>query len=249
MATLKTSIKVDRLLISAVGENKWIDTAKYTREATAKYAEADATKNSYNNVLGKVIEESIVQGEKTISFQIANFSPEIVQLFKGGTVTTVAGDVTYTAPTNGNQVIEKSIKIVTAKGIVFEYPRVTIASSISIADDDLHYINVMGTVLEPADETADMKYTVLSDASKALNTITSFKINGVAGTIVTGGTNTIAITLPLLTDKTTLFPDVITSLGAVYSPQGATDFTSPVVYTVKSVSGLSKSYTVTVTLA
>ena len=246
---MKTSIKVDRLFISAVGENKWLEVAKATREATAKYTEADATKNPYNNVLGKVIEESVVQGEKTIAFQIADFTPSIVQLFKGGVVTTVAGDVTYTAPTNGNQVIEKSIKILTAKGIVFEYPRVSIASSISVADDDLHYINVMGTVLEPADESADMKYTVLSDASKALNTITSFKINGVAGTIVTGGTNTIAITLPLLTDKTTLFPDVITSLGAVYSPQGATDFTSPVVYTVKSVSGLSKSYTVTVTLA
>lgn len=249
MATLKTSIKYDRLFVSAVGENKWSEIAKATREATAKYTEADATKNAYNNVLGKVLEESVVQGEKTITFALADFTPSVVQLFKGGTVTTVAGDVTYTAPTNGNQVIEKSIKIVTAKGIVFEYPRVSISTSLNVADDDLHYMTVTGTILEPSDESADMKYTVLSDASKALNTITSFKINNVAGVITTGGSNTIAITLPLSTDKTTLFPDVITSLGAVYSPQGATDFTSPVVYTVKSVSGLSKSYTVTVTLA
>lgn len=247
---MKTSIKFDRLFVSGVGENKWLEVAKATREATAKYSEADATKTAYNNILGKVIEESVVQGEKTITFQIADFAPSIVQMFKGGTVTTVDGDVTYSAPTNSNQVIEKSIKIVTAKGIVFEYPRVSISTTINTSDDDLHYLNVMGTILQPDDETvADMKYTVLSGASKALNTITSFKINGVAGTIVAGGTNTVAITLPIVTDMTTIFPDVITSLGASYLPMGATDFTSPVVYTVKSVSGLSKSYTVTVTLA
>lgn len=241
---MKTSIKIDKLFISSVGTNKWSEVAKSTREATAKYTEADATKNPYKNVLGKVIEESSVDGEKTITFQIADFTPAIVQLFKGGTVTSDGGNTTYKAPVN-NQVIEKSIKILSAKGIIYEYPRVSISTSINVADDDLHYLNIMGTVLVPEDETEDMRYTVLSDASKLLNEITSFYVGSVVGTIAGSA---IGIELPEGTDFTAITPSVITSLGAVYTPQGSVNFTNPVNFIVKSVSGASKTYVVTVTV-
>lgn len=244
---MQTSVKFDSLLVAPIGTDQWKDISKSTREATAKYTEADATKTAYNNILGKVIEESKIDGTKEILFQCADFSPELVQMFKGGEIVEVDGNQVYKAPLNGNQIIEMRVRIITGKGLVFDYPRCSISTSISTSDDDLHYLNVMMTVLQPEDESiSDMSYTILSESAKSLNSITSFKIGSAVG-VITG--SAIAITVPAGTVVTALTPDVITSLGAVYTPQGAVDFTSPVAFKVKSVNNKTKTYTVTVTVA
>ncbi|WP_165750484.1 Ig-like domain-containing protein [Cellulophaga sp. Z1A5H] len=76
--------------------------------------------------------------------------------------------------------------------------------------------------------------------------ITSFIINGVAGTIV--GTD-ITIELPEGTDVTALVP-VIIHTGASISPESETsqDFTNPVIYTVTAQDQTIQEYTVTLTV-
>jgi PKD repeat protein len=76
--------------------------------------------------------------------------------------------------------------------------------------------------------------------------ITSFIVNGVAGTIT--GT-TIDVVLPEGTDLTTLSP-VIIHTGASISPESETsqDFTNPVIYTVTAQDQTIQTYTVNVTV-
>lgn len=83
--------------------------------------------------------------------------------------------------------------------------------------------------------------------------ITSFSLNGTAGTIIG---NNIAVTVPYGTDVTSLVATYITtgasvSIGSVTQVNGVTvnNFTNPVEYTVHAANGSTKVYTVTVTVA
>ncbi|MFH0974709.1 MAG: hypothetical protein V1874_02880 [Spirochaetota bacterium] len=86
--------------------------------------------------------------------------------------------------------------------------------------------------------------SVLSSAKD----ITGFVIDTVSGTI---GANTISLTMPEGTDITNLVPAITVSPGASVSPASgaATDFTSPVAYTVTAEDASTKVYTVTVRAA
>jgi formylglycine-generating enzyme required for sulfatase activity len=87
--------------------------------------------------------------------------------------------------------------------------------------------------------------TVLS-ATASDKDITVFSILGVAGVI---GTNTISVTLPFGTNLSSLTPQ-ITHLGASILPAiGATNFSSPVTYTVTAADASHKAYVVTATVA
>ncbi|SDF01420.1 PKD domain-containing protein [Cellulophaga baltica] len=80
--------------------------------------------------------------------------------------------------------------------------------------------------------------------------ITSFIVNGVAGTITGTITGTaIDVVLPEGTDLTTLSP-VIIHTGASVSPESETsqDFTNPVIYTVTAQDQTIQTYTVNVTV-
>lgn len=83
--------------------------------------------------------------------------------------------------------------------------------------------------------------------------ITSYSLNGTAGVIT--GTN-IAVEVPSGTDVNSLVATYITTgasvaVGSVTQTNGTTpnNFTSPVTYTVTAANGLTKNYTVTVTVA
>ncbi|MDR1916062.1 MAG: hypothetical protein LBQ58_05765 [Synergistaceae bacterium] len=83
----------------------------------------------------------------------------------------------------------------------------------------------------------------------AAPTISTFKINGVAGSI-NDAEGTISLKLPNGTDRTQLSPEIaLTDADSTVSPKSGEpqDFTNPVVYTVKA-GDAEKKYTVTVTI-
>jgi hypothetical protein len=79
--------------------------------------------------------------------------------------------------------------------------------------------------------------------------ITSFMVDGIAGTIDEGA-KTISAEVPNGTDLTALSPTMVISDKATISPaSGASqDFSNPVTYTVTAEDGTSVGYTVTITM-
>jgi hypothetical protein len=88
--------------------------------------------------------------------------------------------------------------------------------------------------------------------SSTANSITSFSINGVAGTI-DQSTGTITVPMSNDTDRTALVPTFVTNgasvrVGGTTQESGTTpnNFTNPVTYTVTATDGSTRTYTVTV---
>lgn len=81
--------------------------------------------------------------------------------------------------------------------------------------------------------------------------ITSFKINGVSGSITNGAnSSTITLTLPAGTDLSSQTPFISINGSSLSPPSGVPqDFRQPVQYTVTAADGSTRVYTVTVTLA
>jgi hypothetical protein len=81
--------------------------------------------------------------------------------------------------------------------------------------------------------------------------ITSFKINGVSGSITNGASSsTITLTLPAGTDLSAQTPFIVINGSSLSPPSGVPqDFRTPVTYTVTASDGSTRVYTVTVTLA
>jgi len=85
------------------------------------------------------------------------------------------------------------------------------------------------------------------DENVGENTVTSFSINGVPGTI-SNAEGKISISLPFETDVTKLAPVIGHSGISIYPASGSvTNFTNPAAYSVMGKSGAVKTYTVTVT--
>ncbi|MEL7123876.1 MAG: DUF5018 domain-containing protein [Bacteroidota bacterium] len=123
-----------------------------------------------------------------------------------------------------------------------------------------------GTTVTPGSGEAQdfrnpVKYTVVSNDGFTAKSyfvsvtqiagaaISSFSIDGVAGTIIEGD-DKILVLLPALTDVTALVPTIELPEGQTVTPESgvAQDFTSPVSYTVTNTEGLSRTYEVTVEL-
>lgn len=83
-------------------------------------------------------------------------------------------------------------------------------------------------------------FQFLSDDNAAL----SDDISGV----INESTKAVTVIVPFSTNVTSLTPEVGVSTGASYSPEGAQDFTSPVIYTVTAEDGSTVTYTVSVTI-
>lgn len=84
------------------------------------------------------------------------------------------------------------------------------------------------------------------------NDIITFTLSSQTGSAtINTGTHTVAITVSYGTNVTSLSPTITVSSGATISPLSgaATDFTSPVVYTVTSADETAQEWTVTVTEA
>lgn len=253
---MKTSIKIKKFWYSPIASDgglgtNWAEVQLGQREATVQFNGSDADTTNYKNVLGGTLESSNVKGDKTMNFQLADLTPDVIAVFSGGTVTTSADSDRYEAPENENQNIELSIKFLTDKNVLFEIPRASFDGYPVVNDDDLHYYQMNSVVLTPEKEGVSIyAYDVLKLVSA--NLITSFVMDEETGaaTIDTGAF-TVAIEVANGTDVTGLAPIIGVSLGASVSPYSgvATDFTSPVEYTVEAADGTKQVWTVTVNVA
>lgn len=138
---------------------------------------------------------------------------------------------------------------------------VTNRSYVSCPDDDIDVVESEVTELDFTDALllkvwdealTDYDYDVtLTKLSKTAQ-ITGFTVpNQTGGSTINQGAGTIAITVPFGTAVTALVPTVTKSAGSTISPAvAATNFTSPVVFTVTSQDlTVEKEYTVTITVA
>lgn len=253
---MKTSIKIKKFWYSPVGTdgglgNKFKAIQQTLREGTVQFNGSDADVTNYPNTSGDYIESDKKTGEKTVNFQLADLTPDVIADFTGGTVVTSADSDRYEAPENQNQSIELSVKFLTDKNVLFEFPRLSFDGYPIVNDDDLHYHQMNSVLLKP--EKAGVPtyaYDVLKKASA--NDITVFELAEQTGdAVITTGANTVSIEVESGTDVTALEPVVGASLGASVSPESgvATDFTSPVTYTVEAADGTKAEWTVTVTVA
>jgi hypothetical protein len=107
------------------------------------------------------------------------------------------------------------------------------------------------TVADRDDQTATTEYVVTVHRNSSACAITSFAI-GMATGVINTTDHTIAVEVPSGTTVTALEPTIAVSAGASVSPASgvATDFTSPVEYTVTAEDGTTTQvWTVTVTVA
>jgi hypothetical protein len=252
---MKTSIKVKKFWFSdvatdgGVGTN-WKEIQVGLREATVQFNGSDADTTNYKNVLGSILESSMSKGDKTMNLQIADLTPAIIAEFTGGVVTSSVDSDKYEAPENENQAIEKSIRFLSDKNVLYTIPRVSFDGYPIMNDDDLHYYQMNGVVLKP--EKAGLgsySYDILKLVDA--NNIVSFSIPLQTGSsTINTSAHTVAVTMPALTVVTALVPTIGVSLGASVSPESGEpeNFTAPVVYTVEAANGDTQNWTVTVTV-
>lgn len=253
---IKTSIKIKKLWWADVASDggigtNWQEIQIGARESTAQLNGSDADVSDYKNIGGSILESDTKKGAITINFQLADLTPAVIAEFTGGTVSTTSEAVSMEAPINQNQVVEKSIKILTGNNVVWRFPRVSFDGYPMVNDDDLHYYDIKGKALQPSKTSLSVYgYDVLLTPSAKL--ITSFVLAAQTGAAtITEGTHTVAITVANGTAVTALEPVIGVSIGASITPNSgsAQSFASPVVYTVEAADGTTQTWTVTVTVA
>lgn len=251
-----TSIKVKKFWYSQLNtagatKNHWKEIQLGQREATVQFNGSDADVTTFKNVVGNTLESSNMKGDKTINFQYADFTPETIADFTGGTVTTTAAAVSFDAPENENQSIEFAVMFLSDRNILYRCPRVAFDGYPMINDDDLHYIQMNGVVLLSAVAgLSTWGYDKIIQTSA--NDILTFAMDeqSAAATISTVN-HTVAITVVSGTSKTALIPAITTSLGSSITPNAGVEqnFTAAKTYTVTAADGTTQVWTVTVTVA
>lgn len=256
MADLKTSVKIKKFWYADIAPdggigNNWQEVQIGQREASVQFNGSDADVNNFKNVLGATLESAITKGDKTLNFQMANMTPEVIAAFSGGVVTSDATAISYDAPENENQVIEKSIKFLTEKNLLFRMTRVSFDSFPIINDDDLHFYQMNSVVLLPekAGETSYGYDELLQPDNNDILTF-SFAEEDAPAVITGSPTFTVAVNLDNGTDESAITPTITASKGASIDPPSGQegDFTSPVVYGIESANGVVQNWTVTVTV-
>ena len=251
-----TSIKIKKLWYAdiasdgGVGTN-WKEAQLGFRESTCQLNGSDADVTDYKNILGGTLDRSTLKGSMTVNFQLADISPEVIADFTGGVVTTDANSSKFDAPLNLQQVVEKSIRILTGSNVLFTMARVSFDGYPMINDDDLHYFQMNGGILQP-DKTTVSTYSMEKLLLPDNNDILTFVLAAQTGAAtINAGAHTVAITVANGTVVTALVPVIGVSLGASILPESgeAKNFTSHVVYAVESANGISQNWTVTVTVA
>ena len=258
---MKTSIKIKKFWYSDVASDggvgtDWKEVQIGQREATVQFNGSDADTTNYKNVLGSILESSTQKGDKTMNFQLADLTPEVIADFTGGTVTIDAVSERYEAPENENNAIEKSIRFLTDKNLLFEMARATFDGYPIINDDDLHYYQMNSVVLLP-EKTGVTSYAYDELLQPNENDITSFDILVSGSSVLSGaatitpGAHTVVAEVVSGTGLTTLIPTIVASLGASIDPYSGVvnDFTAAVEYSIESANGDSQIWTITVTEA
>lgn len=254
--TQKTSIKIKKFWHAPLADDggigvDWVEIQQGQRESTVQFNGSDADVSNYRNVLGNTLQSAMTKGDKTMNFQLADLSAEVIAEFTGGTVTTTNEALTFYAPENENQVIEKSIRFLTDSNILVTIPRCSCDSFPSFNDDDLHYMQVNSVVLQP-EKLGVTSYNIAELLEPEANDILTFSFEEETGaaTIDNVG-HTVAIEVASLTVVTALVPTITASLGASISPASKVveNYTSPVEYVITAADGTEQVWTVTVTLA
>lgn len=248
-------VDYSKILISDVAPDgglgtQWEEIQGATRQGTASLAGSDSDITTHKDVLGQIIKSSTVKGDVTYSFQCADISAENRAKLMGGTVEVSAQGTNYKAP-SVNQAISKSVMIIGRDGTVDYAVNVSIDAYVTRADNDLAYIQVNGTVEKPEKEGIEPSGS-WDDVNVSANDILGFVLDAQTGAATINTTaHTVAIEVANGTVVTALTPTVNVSIGANATPNSleAQDFTSPVVYSVKSADGTSQAWTVTVSVA
>lgn len=253
---LETSIAIKKCWIAPIAADggcgtDWMEIQLGQREGTLKFNGASADTTRHKGVTGNTLARSLKAGEKTLTFQLADLTPDIIAMLTGGTSSVTADGNMYAAPLEENQDIAYSFRILSGNMVLFSLPHVALDSYPMADDDDLHYYTIEGTLITPEKRDVPIyEYLILKTPSA--NAITAFTIGGYAAVAtINAVAKTVAIALPAGTLKTALVPHVTTSPGASISPITgvSTDFTSPVVYKVTSANGTEATWTVTVSIA
>lgn len=253
---MKTSIKIKKFWISPLASDggmgtNWIQIQRGQRQGTVQFNGSEANTTNYKNVEGDNLESDKQKGDVTVNCQIADLTPEITAMFAGGTVTETADAISFDSPDNANQSIELSVMFLTDKNVLYRLPRVSFDGYPIVNDDDLHFTQVNGVVLQPEKTgVSQWGYDVLKKPEA--NDILTFVLEAQTGPATINATaHTVAITVASGTVVTALTPTITASLGADISPASgeAVDFTSPVEYTITAANGTEQTWTVTVTKA
>lgn len=251
---LKTSIKIKKFWIANIAADggvgtDWHELQIGTREATMSFSGSDADTTAYKNVLGSALESAKSKGDKTLNFQFADLTPSEIAMLTGGTVTESTDAITYEAPENENQAIEKSLRFLTDKNVLFTIPRASLDAYPTVNDDDLHFYQVNTMVLTPQ-KTGVTSYAYAVLLKPEQNDIVSFTFGTIdsAPATINSTLHTVAITITEAT-KTALTPTIGVSLGASVIPESGdvADYTNPVTYVVESADGTKQNWVVTVT--
>ena len=252
----KTSIKVKKFWHADVASDgdvgtNWKEIQIGLREATVQFNGSDADTTNYKNILGSILESQALKGDKTMNFQMADLTPSEIAEFVGGTVTEDSESIEYEAPENENNAIEKSIRFLTDKNLLFEMPRCSFDGFPIINDDDLQYYQMNSVVLLP-EKTGVKTYKYFQLKNPDATDILVFTMAEQTGAAtITPGTHTVAIEVAIATDPSDLIATIGVSLGASITPQSgiSVDYTSPVVFSVEAADGSTQDWTVTVTVA
>ncbi|MGG9972831.1 beta strand repeat-containing protein, partial [Ferruginibacter sp. SUN002] len=153
--------------------------------------------------------------------------------------TEVTGATSYTVKTYLSGVLQTTVSGITAPASS------TVITGLTNNTTYTYKVTAVGTptTLNSDESSASATIRTLSTAKD----ITSFVIAGVTATI---GSNTVTATVPFATNLTSQTPTVaISALAQGYTPSGAQNFSSNVIYTVTAEDGSTKDYTVTITKA
>ena len=162
----------------------------------------------------------------------------------------ISGQTGSTAITESNHSIAVTMPygtVVTALSPSITTTGASVSPTSGTAKDFTSPVTYTVTAADGSTQTYSVTVTVAANPAKA---ITGFSISGQTGsTTITESNHTIAVTMPYGTTVTALQPTVTTT-GASVSPASgtATNFTSPVTYTVTAADGSTQTYSVTVTV-
>ena len=254
--SLETSIAVKKCWISPLAADggcgtDWIEIQIGQREGTLKFNGSAAATTMHKGVTGNSLARSLKKGEKTLAFQLADLSPDIIAMLTGGTSESTADGILYSAPLDENQDIEYSFQILSGSMVLFTLPRVAIDGYPIANDDDLHFYTVDGSLLTPTKTGVPINsHLILSHPEAAV--IKGFTLDGISTVpTINPSAKTVTFALPALSVITALVPHATLSPGASISPVmgTATDFTAAKTYVVTSANGTEAPWTVTVTVA
>jgi glucan-binding YG repeat protein len=255
---LLTGMTIEDSLSLNVGASATLSTPSYlpadekTETPAVTWTSSDQTKATVD-ATGKVT--AVASGTTDITAEAISLSGEIIT--SSTCVVTVSpapsGSITSFTLSDGETVFAGDIA--SNNTIAVEVPYITNVTALIPA------IEVSEGTVEPESGTpADFTnpvvfttnsttYTVTVTRAPATKDITSFTLEGVAGTITDtdASTGTIDVTLPAGTNVTALEP-VIEHDGASIDISSPQNFTTPVTYTVTGADTLTKAYTVTVTV-